>query len=78
MRRLPISFSCAQPPRYTYYSYRFNAREKNAGWRLDYFLVSEALVGDCHDSYTLLDWLGKDGKPLSDHVPLGLVLKGTA
>ena len=62
------------PRRYTYYSYRFNAREKNAGWRLDYMLVSQGLADRCHDSYTRVDWMGTDGKPLSDHVPLGLIL----
>jgi exodeoxyribonuclease-3 len=30
---------------YTYYSYRFNARASGRGWRLDYFLVSEAVQG---------------------------------
>ena len=29
--------------RYSWWSYRFNARKNNAGWRIDYFLVSEAL-----------------------------------
>lgn len=54
---------------YTYYSFRFNARAKNAGWRLDYFLVSEAVRGRVHDSYIMYDRTG------SDHVPIGLIFK---
>jgi hypothetical protein len=40
-----------------------------AGWRLDYFLVSESLSKDVHDSYTIPDVGG------SDHCPIGLILK---
>jgi exodeoxyribonuclease III len=54
---------------YTYWGYRFNARANNKGWRLDYFLVSEALWGRVHDAYHLPEVLG------SDHCPLGLWLK---
>ena len=39
---------------YSWWSYRFKAREKNAGWRIDYFVVSEALkdrLAGCEDSY---------------------------
>ena len=42
---------------------------KMAGWRLDYFLVSECIAEKVHDSYILPD---VDG---SDHSPIGLVLK---
>lgn len=48
---------------------RFNARAKGLGWRLDHFLVSEALHPRVHDCYLLPQVLG------SDHCPLGLVLK---
>lgn len=54
---------------YTYYSYKFQCRAKNKGWRLDYFLVSHQLSSKVHDSYILQDVVG------SDHLPLGLVLK---
>lgn len=54
---------------YTYWGYRFNTRAKNRGWRLDYFLVSEAMINDVVDSYTVPSVLG------SDHCPIGLVLK---
>ncbi|CAI5501372.1 unnamed protein product [Closterium sp. Naga37s-1] len=54
---------------YTYWGYRSKARPANRGWRLDYFLVSQALASRVHDSYTMPD------VPGSDHCPLGLVLK---
>lgn len=47
----------------------FNARANNRGWRLDHFLVSEALQPRVHDCYLLPQVLG------SDHCPLGLVLR---
>ena len=55
--------------RYSWWSYRFHAREKNVGWRIDYFLVSERLASrllsaDIHD-----DIMG------SDHCPVSLVLQ---
>ncbi|KAL3682044.1 hypothetical protein R1sor_000066 [Riccia sorocarpa] len=54
---------------YTYWGYRTAARPKNNGWRLDYFLASEALMNRVHDSYIRPDILG------SDHCPIGLILK---
>ncbi|KAI4319620.1 hypothetical protein MLD38_033200 [Melastoma candidum] len=54
---------------YTYWGYRHGGRKTNKGWRLDYFLVSESIAGDIHDSYILPDVTG------SDHCPVGLVLK---
>ncbi|CAO2822276.1 unnamed protein product [Amaranthus hypochondriacus] len=54
---------------YTYWGYRHGGRKTNRGWRLDYFLVSEQLADQVHDSYILPDVIG------SDHCPIGLVLK---
>eukprot|EP00250_Pteridium_aquilinum_P017494 c23655_g1_i3 orf=144-1901(+) len=54
---------------YTYWGYRTAARPKNQGWRLDYFLASDALLDLVHDSYILPDVEG------SDHCPIGLTLK---
>uniref|UniRef100_A0A1D1XPU0 DNA-(apurinic or apyrimidinic site) endonuclease n=1 Tax=Anthurium amnicola TaxID=1678845 RepID=A0A1D1XPU0_9ARAE len=54
---------------YTYWGYRHVGRKTNKGWRLDYFLVSESIADDVHDSYILPDVFG------SDHCPIGLVLK---
>ena len=52
--------------KYSWWSYRFRARENNAGWRLDYFLVSNALISRVIDSKIHTDVLG------SDHCPVEL------
>jgi exodeoxyribonuclease-3 len=54
---------------YSWWSYRFKAREKNAGWRIDYFVVSRELVSVIEDAKIYSDALG------SDHCPVGLILK---
>ncbi|SDA18771.1 exodeoxyribonuclease-3 [Ruminococcus sp. YE71] len=54
---------------YSWWSYRFNARKNNAGWRIDYFVVSERLMERVEDSRILTDVLG------SDHCPIELILK---
>ena len=54
---------------YSWWSYRFKAREKNAGWRIDYFLVSERLIGRVKDARILTDVLG------SDHCPVVIELE---
>ncbi len=51
---------------YSWWSYRFHAREKNAGWRIDYFCVSEALKDRLVDAKILSDVMG------SDHCPIEL------
>lgn len=51
---------------YSWWSYRFKAREKNAGWRIDYFLVSDALKPCLKDAMIYTDVFG------SDHCPVGL------
>ena len=53
---------------YTWWSYMFKAREKNAGWRIDYFLVSDRLADKITDAPIYSDILG------SDHCPVGLKL----
>lgn len=52
---------------YSWWSYRFKAREKNAGWRIDYFLVSKELEGKLLDAKIHTEVLG------SDHCPVELV-----
>lgn len=54
---------------YSWWSYRFKAREKNAGWRIDYFCVSEVLKDRLKDAEILTDVYG------SDHCPVVLELK---
>ena len=51
---------------YTYWSYRFKSRERNTGWRIDYFLVSESLMDKVKSVTIYSDILG------SDHCPVGL------
>ena len=53
---------------YTWWSYMFNARKNNAGWRIDYFLVSERLADKITSTPIYSDILG------SDHCPVGLEL----
>jgi len=54
---------------YSWWSYRFKAREKNSGWRIDYFIVSEALKDLVKDATIHTDIFG------SDHCPVGLELE---
>ena len=51
---------------YSWWSYRFNARKNNAGWRIDYFIVSECLKDRLKDAKILTDVMG------SDHCPIEL------
>ena len=53
---------------YTWWSYMMKAREKNIGWRIDYFVVSDRLFEKVQDSVIYTDILG------SDHCPIGLVI----
>jgi len=49
---------------YSWWSYRFNARAKNIGWRIDYFVVSESLMEKVQDSRILMDVTGSDHCPV--------------
>ena len=53
---------------YSWWSYRFNARKNNAGWRIDYFLVSDRMKDRLSDARILTDVMG------SDHCPVELLL----
>jgi exodeoxyribonuclease-3 len=57
------------PGHYSWWSYRFNARSRNAGWRIDYFFVSEELR-----SRVLKAWIEPQVMG-SDHCPVGLEIK---
>ena len=49
---------------YTWWSYRFNARENNAGWRIDYFCVSNKLKSELKNAEIHMDILGSDHCPV--------------
>lgn len=51
---------------YSWWSYRFSARSKNVGWRIDYFFISDDLADSLEDAYILQDVHG------SDHCPVGI------
>ena len=51
---------------YSWWSYRFHAREKNAGWRIDYFLLSDRLAERMGDAKIHTEVFG------SDHCPIEL------
>ena len=51
--------------RYSWWSYRFKAREKNVGWRIDYFLVSDKLLPAVSSADILCDVMGSDHCPVS-------------
>ena len=50
--------------RYSWWSYRFHARENNAGWRIDYFLVSDRLADRISSAEILTDIMGSDHCPV--------------
>ena len=54
--------------KYSWWSYRTRARERDAGWRIDYFVVSRRLMKDVKDSLIYNEIMG------SDHCPVGLIL----
>ena len=54
---------------YTWWSFRAAARERNVGWRIDYFLCSDRLAGRIDKAYICPEIMG------SDHCPVGLDLK---
>lgn len=53
---------------YSWWSYMFKAREKNAGWRIDYFIVSNDLKEHIEDAFIYTDIYG------SDHCPVGVLM----
>jgi exodeoxyribonuclease-3 len=65
------SFRTLYPEQVTYswWSYRFQARQKNAGWRIDYFVCSQRLLPQIADAKIHTDVMG------SDHCPVELLLK---
>jgi exodeoxyribonuclease-3 len=58
-----------QEVKYTYWNYMFNARARNVGWRIDYFLVSKSLIDWVKEATIYNEYYG------SDHCPIGLKLQ---
>ena len=58
-----------EPDNYTWWSYMFKSRQRNIGWRIDYFCVSEILKNKLEDAFILPEVMG------SDHCPVGIILK---
>ena len=59
-----------EPHQYSWWSYRFNARKNNAGWRIDYFFVNKDFMPQVKDAFIQQDVLG------SDHCPIGIEICG--
>ena len=53
---------------YTWWTYRNNCRERNIGWRIDYFFVTKSMINNVSDAFILPEVMG------SDHCPLGIIL----
>ena len=67
--RLRLVTSSVMPMvKYSWWSYRFRAREKNAGWRIDYFIVSNRIAGKVTAAEIHNEVFG------SDHCPVELVI----
>lgn len=62
-------FNPDQEGAYTWWSYRFKAREKNAGWRIDYFLISNRLEEHIQSATIYNEVMG------SDHCPVGIQIE---
>ena len=55
--------------KYSWWSYMFKSREKNVGWRIDYFVVSDRIMEKVKDSFILNEIMG------SDHCPVGIEIE---
>ena len=58
-----------KPAEYSWWSYRFNSRVRNIGWRIDYFCISKELRKQLRNAFILQNVMG------SDHCPVGIMLK---
>lgn len=60
---------CPDPGRYTWWDYKTRARERNVGWRIDYFFVTKDLLPQLRSAFILNDVEG------SDHCPIGIEIE---
>ena len=58
-----------EPNQYTWWDLKSRARERNVGWRIDYFFVTESLLQSVSEAFIMADVMG------SDHCPVGIILK---
>ena len=58
-----------EPDLYSWWDYKTRARERNVGWRIDYFFIQNDLISNTEDAFILSDVLG------SDHCPVGIIMK---
>ncbi len=58
----------SEPDRYTWWDYKTGARERNVGWRIDYFFVSQSILDNVKESFIMPE------VPGSDHCPIGIVI----
>lgn len=59
-----------EPDQYTWWDFKTRARERNIGWRIDYFFVSENLLDSVSQSFIMSEVTG------SDHCPIGIIVSG--
>ena len=57
------------PERYTWWTYRFGARQRNVGWRIDYFFVNQSFISNIEDAEIHENIMG------SDHCPVSITIK---
>jgi exodeoxyribonuclease-3 len=58
-----------EPNQYTWWDMKSGARERNVGWRIDYFFISENLLSSVTGAFIMPEVMG------SDHCPIGITLK---
>ena len=62
-------YFCEEPGNYTWWDYKSRARERNVGWRIDYFFVSKKMMPKVKSSFIMPEVQG------SDHCPIGIEIK---
>jgi exodeoxyribonuclease-3 len=55
-----------EPANYSWWDYKSKARDRNVGWRIDYFFISSNLINDLYSAFILKEVIG------SDHCPVGI------